>query len=146
MNKAFPYYTITQAAAKAEESHQTLRNRISAGVVKSIATPIGRLITANELSNYLIRRGSKEGRGFYRAEDLITNTSSQDSGNNQPETPMHSDYPAHHPGSLNGCPACEAQCYCVEGFMPCVYCTNESESQESADKEESCATSTVASN
>jgi hypothetical protein len=40
-------------------------------------------------------------------------------------TPGHVDYP-HQPGTLYDCPACEANCFCTDGFQ-CVHCALEAE-------------------
>ena len=37
-----------------------------------------------------------------------------------PEPIGHVDYP-HPPGTLYDCPACEAACFCTDGFQ-CVHC------------------------
>ena len=37
-----------------------------------------------------------------------------------PEPVRHADYP-HTPGTLYDCPACEAACFCTDGFQ-CVHC------------------------
>jgi len=40
----------------------------------------------------------------------------------------HADYP-HEPGTLYDCPACEAACFCTDGFV-CVYCASEAETAD----------------
>jgi hypothetical protein len=37
---------------------------------------------------------------------------------------FHADY-SHHPGTLHGCQACEENCYCDKGEMPCLLCSSE---------------------
>lgn len=34
----------------------------------------------------------------------------------------HVDYP-HRPGTLYDCWACESECFCVDGSMPCLHCS-----------------------
>jgi hypothetical protein len=49
----------------------------------------------------------------------------------QPEPadePEHADYP-HEPGTLYDCPACEAACFCTDGFQ-CVHCAIEAENAD----------------
>src|SRR5262249_49573432 len=48
---------------------------------------------------------------------------------------VHADYP-HHPGTLYGCPTCEAVCLCDE-FFQCVHCAIIA---EAADQDESTPT------
>ena len=68
MNDDFPYYTVTEAAAKARESYMTIRRRIEAGVIRTLNTSAGFLIEKTELDRYLTVRGSKEeGRSYYRS-------------------------------------------------------------------------------
>jgi hypothetical protein len=43
----------------------------------------------------------------------------------QPKPVDHVDYP-HHPGTLYDCPACEATCFCTDGFQ-CVHCALDAE-------------------
>lgn len=77
MNADFPYYTVFEAAVKSEESIGTIRNRIRAGLIKTIETPVGMLITVEELNSYLNRRGPKSKRGYFR-RDEITPIESED--------------------------------------------------------------------
>jgi hypothetical protein len=42
-----------------------------------------------------------------------------------PDPSNHADYP-HSPGTLYDCPACEAECFCDDGFQ-CVHCALEEE-------------------
>jgi hypothetical protein len=42
-----------------------------------------------------------------------------------PEPVRHVDYP-HTPGTLYDCPACEAACFCIDGFQ-CVHCALQAE-------------------
>lgn len=71
MGDEFPYLTMSQAAAMADESYFTIKNRIKSGVIKSIKTPVGNFIHKDEMTSYLKRRGAKTGRGYYRDTDLI---------------------------------------------------------------------------
>lgn len=43
----------------------------------------------------------------------------------EPQPVEHVDYP-HTPGTLYDCPACEAECFCTDGFQ-CVHCALEAE-------------------
>lgn len=75
MSNEFPYYTVTEAAAKARESYNTIRRRIDAGVMKTLNTAAGILIEKSELERYLATRGSKSisGRSYYRSAHFATN-------------------------------------------------------------------------
>ena len=48
----------------------------------------------------------------------------------QPTPVEHVDYP-HTPGTLYDCPACEAECFCADGFQ-CVHCALQAEQDPGA--------------
>lgn len=71
MDNGFPYYTVLEAAAKAQESPGTIRRRIEAGALKAIHTSVGTLVKAEDMTDYLNRRGDKNGRQYYTLEQLM---------------------------------------------------------------------------
>ncbi|MDX3458956.1 hypothetical protein PV396_44765 [Streptomyces sp. ME02-8801-2C] len=88
MSEEFKFYTVLDAAIKVEESMATVRNRIKAGVIKAVQTRLGYLITPEEIEDYLIRRGPKKGRGYFRDSMLMPEdqtTSNDDTTNKEEE-------------------------------------------------------------
>ncbi|MFE0525850.1 helix-turn-helix domain-containing protein [Streptomyces sp. NPDC058954] len=71
MDEEFKFYTVLDAAIKADESMATIRNRIKAGVIKAVRTRLGYLITPEDIDAYLNRRGPKNGRGYFRDSQLM---------------------------------------------------------------------------
>lgn len=62
--------------------------------------------------------------------DLLTPCGIWGKATNSTEPVEHADYP-HTPGTLYDCPACEAECFCADGF-PCVHCARDAEQNPGA--------------
>lgn len=88
MKEEFDFYTVLDMAQKTGESIATIRRRIEGGVIKAVKTRLGYLVTPQDLADYLIRRGPKNGRGYFSNEQLMPEdptTNNNDTTNQEEE-------------------------------------------------------------